>query len=77
MKIVVRDQLVIAGRGQVFVAHPDDNDGRDLRKLKGEQIEVDGRVWLVTSVECFALPPDAPYTKPVGLLVRPAKNTVQ
>jgi hypothetical protein len=75
-KIVIRDQLTIDGRGQVFVAHPDDNDGRDLRKLKGEQIEVDGQVYEVTAIETWAIETFVP--RPVGLLVRPIRNiTVQ
>ena len=75
MKIVVRDRVWVDGRGQIFVAHPEDHDGFDLRTLNGELVEADGKTWRVAGVESFAIEMGGSYKIfPVGLLVRPAQG---
>ena len=77
-KIKIKNRFIITGRGLVLnISLKENGFSRDLGSsevfdLRGEQIDVDGRRYLVRSIECGQTLMTSPVlTDGVGLIVRP------
>ncbi len=69
IEFISQSQYDITGRGKVFgVANP--RACGNFNWLLNQRVKIDGREWLVTGIERFAIGGTYPEGKPIGLLVK-------